>query len=68
VLLPAGHLPILLHPLPLLPLLQPRLLPEGYAINWWPVVTGRLASDCRSKIHVWKPTPAGKWALGTAYK
>jgi ribosome assembly protein RRB1 len=42
---------------------------EGYAIDWSPVAAGRLASgDCRSRIHVWEPTPAGKWAVGGAFK
>lgn len=48
---------------------RPCLLAEGYAIDWSPVAAGRLASgDCRSRIHVWEPTPAGKWAVGGAYK
>ncbi len=42
---------------------------EGYALDWSPLATGRLASgDCRSKIHIWDPTPAGKWAVGGAMK
>lgn len=48
---------------------HPCLLAEGYAIDWSPVAAGRLASgDCRSRIHVWEPTPAGKWAVGGAFK
>lgn len=42
---------------------------EGYALDWSPVEAGRLASgDCRSRIHVWEPTPAGKWAVGAGLK
>lgn len=42
---------------------------EGYAVDWSPVAAGRLASgDCRSRIHVWEPTPAGKWAVSSAYR
>ena len=42
---------------------------EGYALDWSPVVTGRLASgDCRSKIHVWEPSQGGKWSIGSALK
>ncbi len=42
---------------------------EGYALDWSPVAAGRLASgDCRSRIHVWEPTPAGKWAVSSAYR
>jgi ribosome assembly protein RRB1 len=30
---------------------------EGYAIDWSPLVTGRLASgDCNSCIHLWEPS------------
>lgn len=42
---------------------------EGYALDWSPVAAGRLASgDCRARIHVWEPTQAGKWAVGSPYK
>ena len=42
---------------------------EGYALDWSPVAPGRLASgDCRGKIHIWDPTPAGRWAVGAALK
>jgi ribosome assembly protein RRB1 len=42
---------------------------EGYALDWSPLAVGRLASgDCRSKIHIWDPTPAGKWAVSGAMK
>jgi len=31
---------------------------EGYAIDWSPLVTGRLVSgDCNKCIHLWEPTP-----------
>ncbi|KAF3439594.1 hypothetical protein FNV43_RR17872 [Rhamnella rubrinervis] len=30
---------------------------EGYAIDWSPLVTGRLLSgDCKNHIHLWEPT------------
>jgi ribosome assembly protein RRB1 len=42
---------------------------EGYALDWSPAAPGRLVSgDCRAKIHVWEPTPAGRWAVGAALK
>ncbi|KAG8089165.1 hypothetical protein GUJ93_ZPchr0011g27509 [Zizania palustris] len=34
---------------------------EGYAIDWSPLVTGRLLSgDCNKCIHLWEPT-SGSW-------
>ncbi|KAL5203591.1 hypothetical protein ABZP36_008462 [Zizania latifolia] len=34
---------------------------EGYAIDWSPLVTGRLVSgDCNKCIHLWEPT-SGSW-------
>lgn len=42
---------------------------EGYALDWSPVTAGRLASgDCRARIHVWEPTPAGRWVVGAGLK
>lgn len=42
---------------------------EGYALDWSPVVQGQLASgDCRSKIHIWTPSPGGKWQVGANLK
>lgn len=42
---------------------------EGFALDWSPVAVGKLASgDCRSKLHIWEPTPAGRWAVSAAYK
>uniref|UniRef100_A0A7I4AC55 Glutamate-rich WD repeat-containing protein 1 n=1 Tax=Physcomitrium patens TaxID=3218 RepID=A0A7I4AC55_PHYPA len=37
---------------------------EGYALDWSPITAGRLLSgDCKSNIHLWEPTPGGKWAV-----
>lgn len=42
---------------------------EGYAVDWSGLHAGRLATgDCRSRIHVWEPSTAGKWAVGGAIK
>ncbi|KAJ8616359.1 hypothetical protein MRB53_035731 [Persea americana] len=35
---------------------------EGYAIDWSPVVPGRLVSgDCKNCIHLWEPSSGGTW-------
>eukprot|EP00741_Cyanophora_paradoxa_P009274 tig00001493_g8984.t1 len=35
---------------------------EGFAIDWSPVTPARLATgDCKKGIHVWEPTPGGRW-------
>lgn len=37
---------------------------EGFALDWSSVVPGRLLSgDCKSAIHLWEPTPEGKWVV-----
>lgn len=39
---------------------------EGYAIDWSPLVTGRLISgDCKKFIHLWEPTSGGTWNIDT---
>ncbi|KAF2906528.1 protein HEAT STRESS TOLERANT DWD 1 [Oryza sativa Japonica Group] len=38
---------------------------EGYAIDWSPLVTGRLVSgDCNKCIHLWEPT-SNSWNVDT---
>ncbi|KAG0618694.1 hypothetical protein M758_4G085700 [Ceratodon purpureus] len=40
---------------------------EGYALDWSPITAGRLLSgDCKSAIHLWEPTPGGKWVVEKA--
>ena len=42
---------------------------EGYALDWSPVVAGRLATgDCQGKIHLWNPTSPtlSSWQVDTA--
>ncbi|MED6175051.1 hemolysin III domain membrane protein [Stylosanthes scabra] len=35
---------------------------EGYAIDWSPLVPGRLVSgDCKNSIYLWEPTSAATW-------
>ncbi|KAK4754001.1 hypothetical protein SAY87_002105 [Trapa incisa] len=35
---------------------------EGYAIDWSPLVPGRLVSgDCKSCIHLWEPASGSTW-------
>jgi ribosome assembly protein RRB1 len=39
---------------------------EGYAVDWSPVVEGRLATgDCTKYIYVWNPSD-GKWEVDLA--
>ncbi|KAM5547409.1 protein HEAT STRESS TOLERANT DWD 1 [Rosa sericea] len=39
---------------------------EGFALDWSPLVTGRLLSgDCKSNIHLWEPTSGGTWNVDT---
>ena len=41
---------------------------EGYALDWSPVATGRLASgDSRRNIHVWEAGEHGGWTVSAAY-
>ncbi|XP_065179275.1 glutamate-rich WD repeat-containing protein 1-like [Sycon ciliatum] len=50
------------HDLPGTPLFTFRHQREGFALDWSPVVGGRLASgDCHHHIHIWEPDEAGKW-------
>ncbi|XP_009598556.1 protein HEAT STRESS TOLERANT DWD 1 isoform X2 [Nicotiana tabacum] len=37
---------------------------EGYAIDWSPLVPGRLVSgDCKNCIHLWEPTSGTTWNI-----
>lgn len=37
---------------------------EGFALDWSSVTPGRLLSgDCKCAIHLWEPTPEGKWVV-----
>ncbi|XP_057790058.1 protein HEAT STRESS TOLERANT DWD 1-like isoform X1 [Salvia miltiorrhiza] len=37
---------------------------EGYAIDWSPVVPGRLVSgDCKNCIHLWEPASESTWNI-----
>ncbi|KAL5572488.1 hypothetical protein UlMin_022085 [Ulmus minor] len=39
---------------------------EGYAIDWSPLVPGRLVSgDCKKNIHLWEPTSGTTWNVDT---
>ncbi|KAI3866879.1 hypothetical protein MKX03_027112 [Papaver bracteatum] len=39
---------------------------EGYAIDWSPLVIGRLVSgDCDSHIHLWEPSSTATWNVDT---
>ncbi|CAG9461547.1 unnamed protein product [Pedinophyceae sp. YPF-701] len=38
---------------------------EGFAMDWSPLTTGRFVSgDCKGRVFLWEPTPAGKWDVG----
>ncbi|KAD5317411.1 hypothetical protein R6Q59_032750 [Mikania micrantha] len=38
---------------------------EGYAIDWSPLVPGRLVSgDCKNCIHLWEPASDSTWNVG----
>lgn len=42
---------------------------EGFALDWSHAKPGLLASgDCKRNLHVWHPSPAGKWDVSGAYK
>ena len=37
---------------------------EGYALDWSPVVRGRLLSgDCSGALHLWEPSEGGRWTV-----
>ncbi|KAL0347529.1 UNVERIFIED_CONTAM: Glutamate-rich WD repeat-containing protein 1 [Sesamum calycinum] len=37
---------------------------EGYAIDWSPLVAGRLVSgDCKNSIHLWEPASDSTWNI-----
>ncbi|KAF5205601.1 Glutamate-rich wd repeat-containing protein, partial [Thalictrum thalictroides] len=37
---------------------------EGFAIDWSPLVPGRLLSgDCKNSIHLWEPLSSGTWKV-----
>jgi len=39
---------------------------EGYAIDWSPIVAGRLVSgDCKNCIYLWEPTSGTTWNTST---
>ncbi|KAK9265373.1 hypothetical protein L1049_003523 [Liquidambar formosana] len=40
---------------------------EGFAIDWSPLVPGRLVSgDCKNCIHLWEPTSDATWNVDTS--
>ncbi|GAA0185528.1 hypothetical protein LIER_32816 [Lithospermum erythrorhizon] len=44
------------------PLVKFKHEDEGYALDWSPLVPGRLVSgDCKSFIHLWEPTAGTTW-------
>ncbi|BFG39744.1 hypothetical protein CerSpe_260170 [Prunus speciosa] len=39
---------------------------EGFALDWSPLVPGRLLSgDCKNYIHLWEPTSGSTWNVDT---
>ncbi|XP_041038294.1 glutamate-rich WD repeat-containing protein 1 [Carcharodon carcharias] len=37
---------------------------EGFAVDWSPMVTGRLATgDCNKNVHVWEAKDGGSWSV-----
>lgn len=49
------------------PLSMFRHKDEGYAIDWSPLVPGRLVSgDCQSSIYLWEPASETKWNVDTS--
>uniref|UniRef100_UPI00398E93E4 glutamate-rich WD repeat-containing protein 1-like n=1 Tax=Pristiophorus japonicus TaxID=55135 RepID=UPI00398E93E4 len=37
---------------------------EGFAVDWSPLVAGRLATgDCNKNIHLWEPGEGGSWTV-----
>ncbi|CAL0324915.1 unnamed protein product [Lupinus luteus] len=44
------------------PLFKFKHKDEGFAIDWSPLVPGRLVSgDCKNSIYLWEPTSAATW-------
>ncbi|XP_022967328.1 glutamate-rich WD repeat-containing protein 1 [Cucurbita maxima] len=49
------------------PLMKFKHKDEGYAIDWSPLVPGRLLSgDCKNFIHLWEPSSGTSWNVDAA--
>lgn len=49
------------------PLVKYKHKDEGYALDWSPLVPGRLVSgDCKNSIHLWEPSSSATWNIDSS--